>query len=461
MPCPDLKTLTVVISDAEIRRHTGGEIRQLRDIRHPELRFRYSTTDRNKGAWHVVVRGKWGKAGNYPSISAKLMISTLPTILARRAVDPKAASTTTAWRTVGEVLTWYADRMGRDRGLSAKRKASVQSALRCHLVPRLQDVTLANLDRASLDRLLMWPMQERYSLSFVRSVYGVLAVAFRQAMRLGLITANPMADLKYTDFVQTRIKPKPARLRGDDLPTLLHALTERIEHAPLESMLALMMLCHGTRLGETRLARWKNLNLTTRQWFIPAPDTKTKAEHTLPLTEQACALIERYRTIQQTAGYQGPLLFPGRTGTAISATNASTLFAGLAKGSWSSHDLRKVARTAWADLGVDYMVGEMLLNHAMKDLDATYIHTTAEGMKRKALETWHNHLDHHGFTALHGGTYAGHAVEASPTQTSISVASIDSPYPSQGRMRNDEAGGNPRAEARQEVWGHFTQWTDV
>ncbi|MEO4012565.1 tyrosine-type recombinase/integrase [Pseudomonas rossensis] len=457
MPCPDLKTLTVVISDAEIRRHTGGEIRQLRDIRHPELRFRYSTTDRNKGAWHVVVRGKWGKAGNYPSISAKLMISTLPTILARRAVDPNAASTTTAWRTVGEVLTWYADRMGRDRGLSVKRKASVQSALRCHLVPRLQDVTLANLDRASLDRLLMWPMQERYALSFVRSVYGVLAVAFRQAMRLGLITVNPMADLKYTDFVQTRIKPKPARLRGDDLPTLLQDLTERIERAPLESMLALMMLCHGTRLGETRLARWKNLNLTTRQWFIPAPDTKTKAEHTLPLTEQACALIERYRTLQNAAGYQGPLLFPGRTGTAISATNASTLFAGLAKGSWSSHDLRKVARTAWADLGVDYMVGEMLLNHAMKDLDATYIHTTAEGMKRKALETWHNHLDHHGFTALHGGTYAGHAVEASPTQTSINVASSDSQYPSQGRMQNDSA----RAPQPPALWGQFTQWTDV
>lgn len=224
MPRPEPKTLTVAISDAEIRRHAGGEIRQLRDNRHREIRFRYSTTDRNKGAWHVVVSGKWSKAGNYPSINAKLMISTLPTILARRAVDPKASSTTTAWHTVGEVLTWYADRMGRDRGLSTKRKASAQSALRCHLAPRLQDVALASLDRASLDRLLMWPMQEHYALSFVRSVYGVLAVAFRQAMRLGLITVNPMADLKYTDFVQTRIKPKPARLRGDDLPTLLHVV---------------------------------------------------------------------------------------------------------------------------------------------------------------------------------------------------------------------------------------------
>lgn len=80
------------------------------------------------------------------------------------------------------------------------------------------------------------------------------------------------------------------------------------------------------------------------------------------------------------------------------------MFTDLAKGEWSSHDLRKVARTAWTDLGVDYMVGELLLNHAMKDLDATYIHTTAEGLKRQALEAWHKHLDGQGFAAIHTET---------------------------------------------------------
>ncbi|VVP53058.1 tyrosine-type recombinase/integrase [Pseudomonas fluorescens] len=434
-----MSTLYIAFTDVEIRKQAAGPVRQLRDHRYPELRFRYSTTDRTKGAWHVVVRGKWGKAGNYPGINAKLMQATLPAILARRSADPDAKSTTSSWTTVGDVLTWYNDRMSRDRGLSVKRKASAQSALRCHLVPRLQALALTSLNRASLDRLLMWPMQEQFELSFVRSVYGVLAVAFRQATRLALLGVNPMADLKYSDFVQTRIKPKPARLRGDDLSALLRALVERFEAAPLEAMLALMMLCHGTRLGETRQARWKNLNPTTGQWFIPAPDTKTKTEHTLPLTPQACALIERYRTRQQATGYQGPFLFPGRAGAAISATLASTLFKAMAKGEWSSHDLRKVARTQWMDLGIDYLVGEMLLNHAMKDLDATYIHTTAEGMKRKALETWHEHLDQHGFKPLHSGTPARHPVTASPVQPANGEASGASLYPSYGRRRNTPA----------------------
>jgi integrase len=434
------KTLHVTVTDAEIRKQADSGFNQLRDPRFPALRFRYSTVDRAKGSWHVVVSGKWGKAGNYPDINAKAMQATLPAILTRRSADPKATSTVSTWHTVGDLLTWYQDRMTRDRGLSAKRKASAQSALRCHLVPRLQDLELARLDRATLDQLLMWPMQERFALSFVRSVYGVLAVAFRQAMRLALLSANPMAELKFTDFVRTRIRPKPARLRGDDLPPLLQALADQFEAAPVESMLPLMMLCHGTRLGETRLARWKNVNLTTRQWFIPAGDTKTKAEHTLPLTEQACSLLQRYRDRQVSKGYTGPFLFPGNNGSALSASKACTVFTSAAKGEWSSHDLRKVARTAWADLGVDYMVGEMLLNHAMKDLDATYIHTTAEGMKRKALEAWHRHLDQQGFALLHGGTYAEQEFPLSTIQASKSVAFEAFPHPSQGRSLIDLRG---------------------
>ncbi|MEN5236140.1 MULTISPECIES: tyrosine-type recombinase/integrase [Pseudomonas] len=398
------KTLTVTLSDAEIRRHAAGDASQLRDTRHRELRFRYSTTDRTRGAWHVVFRQRWGKAGDYPGINTKTMLATLPAILARRAADASAKSTTTSWTTVGEVLAWYRARMNRDRGLSAKRKASVRSALDRHLLPRLGDQRLDAINKQLIDQQLMWPLQERYALSFVRSVYGVLAVAFRQALRLELLAANPLAALKFTDFVRTRIRPKPARLRGDDVPGLLARLNQRFEVEPAGSMLALMMLCHGSRLGETRLARWRHLNLDAGRWFIPAGDTKTKAEHTLPLTAQACALLRRYQRLQTAQGYPGPLLFPGSHGAPLSPSKASTLFTDLAQGAWSSHDLRKLARTAWTDLGVDYMVGELLLNHAMKDLDATYIHTTAEALKRRALEAWHQQLDQHGFTVLHTET---------------------------------------------------------
>lgn len=425
-----VKTLTVVMTDAEIRRQAERlHVRALRDARHPSLHFRYSTVDRTKGSWHVVVGKAWGKAGNYPDINAKAMLSTLPAILARRSADPSAKSTATNWSTVGELLAWYQERMTRDRALSEKRKASAKSALKRHLHPRLAQLPLSGLNRPVIDRLLLMPMQERYALSFVRSVWGVLGVAVRQAFRLDLLAVNPLAGLEFTDFVRTKIKAKAARLHSDDVPGLLELLADQFDESPAACALAGMMLCHGTRLGETRLARWKNVNTATGKWFIPAADTKTKAAHTLPLTAQTLALIERYRLIQKGKGYTGQFLFPGSSGQALSATKASTMFTQLAHGEWSSHDLRKVARTAWTDLGVDYMVGELLLNHAMKDLDQAYIHTSAEQLKRQALETWHAWLDQRGFEALHGGTFARRGGEELPAEPISGEGSSVKKYP--------------------------------
>lgn len=112
----------------------------------------------------------------------------------------------------------------------------------------------------------------------------------------------------------------------------------------------------------------------------------------------------RYKARQASIGYSGAYLFPDMAGHSISEKQASEMFAYLSDGEWTSHDLRKTARTAWADLGVDYLIGELLLNHALKALDVTYIHTTAEAQKRQALERWHAWLDERGFAALHNPT---------------------------------------------------------
>ncbi|WP_095051629.1 site-specific integrase [Pseudomonas sp. Irchel s3b2] len=427
------KTLHTHITDSEIRRHATTGIRQLRDSRTPALRFRFWSSDRTKGSWYIVLNDAWVKVGNYPAIDAKTMQAFLPKILASRSVNGQATSTVSGWHTVGDLLSWYAERMARDRGLSSSRKASAKSAVRCHLQPRLQTLLLADLNHARLDQLLLWPLQEQYALSFVRSVYAILAVAFRQAFTLKLMDVNPMAGFKFGDFVQTRIKPKPARLRRDDLDELLAGLLAIARTDPRDCMLVLMMLCHGTRLGETRVARWKHINLVSRHWFIPAAETKTKHEHTLPLTDQVCALLVHYRARQQARGYAGAYLFPGPAGKPLSAKNAGNVFVRLGQGAWSSHDLRKVARTAWMELGVDYLVGELLLNHTMKELDATYIHTTAEALKRQALETWHAWLDQHGFLALHGGTEPGLVEPISPAPAVCDAPCSRSALPLQGR----------------------------
>ncbi|MBA1200476.1 site-specific integrase [Pseudomonas capeferrum] len=395
-------TLTISFSDAELRRRASDvSCVLMRDPRHPGLYFRF-TEDRPRGTWSLVVRKKWNRIGAYPDLSVKAVLAALPETRQRLATDPHASAALSPWATLGELLTWYSDRMSRDRHLSAKRKATAKSAIACHLIPRVGGLAFADVRHGTLDTQLMWPLQETLSLEFVRLIFALLVVACRQAHTLGMIPSNPMAGIKFSDFSKTKIKVKPARLRGVQVEALLGRLAEAMERRPAHAMLALMMLCHGSRVGETRMALWSHISLAERTWHLPAAHTKTRVEHTLPLTDQVCALLTRYRARQAATGYTGQYLFPARNGKGMTEGQAAAVFTQLGEGEWTSHDLRKLARTGWADLGIDFLIGEMLINHAMARTVQAYIHTTVEERKRVALEKWHAHLDAKGFAAIHG-----------------------------------------------------------
>lgn len=399
------KSVAVSLSEAAIKRHAGDSaITQLRDTQRP-LRFRYRQ-NRERGSFYVVTRAQgkehWHKLGNYPDLTVKAVLSVLPSVMQRLAIEPQSgALSTSGWSTVSEVLEWYTHRVAHDANLSKNRKATARSAVKCQLLPCLGALRLVELNHATLDTKLMWPLQSQYSVAHVRLVFGVLKVAFKQAANLGLIGKNPMADMTFTDFIKTKIKPKDARLRPVDCGRLLEHWAARYRHETTAVALAVLMLAHGTRIGETRQAKWRHFDLIGKTWHIPAVDTKTKKAHTLPLTAQVCAFLARYRASQVARGYDGAYLFPGVQGRPFSEMQAQLAFTALSGEQWTSHDLRKTARTAWADLGVDYLIGELLLNHALKALDVTYIHTTAEAQKRQALERWHAWLDERGFASLH------------------------------------------------------------
>lgn len=422
------KTLQVALSDAAIKKHAAdATVRELNDPRHP-LRFRYRLKDRSKGSWYLVRydRGaKWKKAGNWPDISAKTMIDNLPAVLSRLQVDSGAVATVGAWSTVGELLTWYAERIEAGRGLSKPRQLTVLSALRRQLQPRLGAVPLADLTKTSVDELLYMPLQAERSLAHVRAVFGVLKQATKRAVLLDRLPADPLAGVVFGDFNKTQIKPKGARLRHNAVPALLAHWAASESTAWRQVALAVLMLAHGTRLNETRLARWQDIDLDNAEWFIPARVTKGGRDHVLPLTAQALAFLKHYSKRQLVrGGYSGAFLFPSTThpGQPMSRAQAFEVFAWLGGGQWTSHDLRKLARTTWAELGVDSVIGRLLLNQALPTLEATYVQTVAMARKREALERWHAWLDERGFAVLHGATPARLAADTTPAQAAAALA---------------------------------------
>jgi integrase len=396
-----MSSAAVKITDAEIKRQAAGAVRDLRDIENRGLYLRF-TRDRARASWYLVLKGKWNLVGNFPDLNAKQVVAALPGIRLR--LDAGTGSNLSKWVLVGELLDWYADRMARDRSLSSKRKKTGASLIKCHLKPLLGAVPLASVDKATLDDQFMWPAQETIGIDYVRSAFQLLSLAFRQAFKLRLIAVNPLKDVKFSDFSKAKVGVKPSRLRMTQLQDLIHLLRDAMASAPADAMLALMMLCHGTRIGETRQAQWSHISLAEREWFIPAENTKTGVEHHLPLTDQVRHMLISYREIQWASGYDGQFLFPSRNRKALSEGQASAVFTRLGQGEWTSHDLRKVARTGWADIGIDYLIGELLINHAMVHNVKVYIQSDVMSRKRDALEQWHGHLDQKGFNLIHGLT---------------------------------------------------------
>ncbi|AZL68804.1 tyrosine-type recombinase/integrase [Pseudomonas oryziphila] len=415
-------TREVKFSEAEVRRQAADtSVRDLRDPRHPGLYLRF-WSNRERASWHLVRGKQWVPVARWPELSVSAVLAELPALRRRLLRSPATAAIASGMVTVGQLLDWYGDRMARDRSLSTKRKAGARSAIAQHLKPRLDVLALADVNADTLDKHLMWPCQAEVSLSYLRQMFVLLLTAFRQARQLGLIDHNPMAGMRFSDFTKAKILPKAARLRDLQLPELVQQLAESFKATPGDAMLALMMLAHGTRIGETRMARWADISLAAAEWFIPAANTKTRTEHRLPLTAQLKALLVRYRAIQQAQGYEGVYLFPNRRGLSLSETQASAVFTRLGQGAWTSHDLRKVSRSTWTDLGIDGHIGEMLLNHSLGKIAATYINTQAMQQRRAALDKWHAWLDGIGFGAIHGLTEALFEISQNCTQPADGVA---------------------------------------
>jgi integrase len=381
------ETRYIEFSDAAIRAEAKHEyVRDLRDKRYPDMRFRF-LKDRRRGAWYTVHAGKWQKVADWPRCSCKELDARISSLKLLRAGDVHPNAMLRALYTVGDVVSWYLERHLNTATVSKARKASCRSLAKNWLFPRLWGLPVDQLTTATLDRLLIQPMQAQLAPATVCNAYRVLNAAFRTGKRLGVLNVNPLADVRFTDFGLGRLRPKGARLFPRDVDRLMELLAQRLPKSPVACLLALLMLGHGTRIGETRQARWDHFDLDAGWWVIPAKLTKTRTRHELPLTPAVVALLRWYK--DQQSSQPSVYLFPGGHGQALTGAGASLAIASLSAGAWSSHDLRKLARAGWQHLNVNYVIAELLLNHAMPGLTETYVQGDLSLLKLRALEDWH------------------------------------------------------------------------
>lgn len=394
-----METKVITFSERQLKAEQAGTARTLRDPAFP-LRFRFHQR-RTAGSWYVVRRNRWHLLGYWPVLTVKAVQKVLPDKLAQLAVSdgPLALDD---METAADVLTWYQDRIEKDAHRSRERKATIKSAIKCHLLPNLGPLALPALSRQALDDALIWPLQASHSLATVKAVLSVAKQAFKKAEKVGRIASNPLAGVVFSDFIDVAIQEKEGRLLATDIDTLFTRLAgcDRVTRC-----LVVMMLCHGTRISETLAAKWSHIDTVEGYWRIPAIDTKTGEWHQLPLTPQIVAFLSAYRTEQQRKGYRGVFLFPGHGhAKPLSYSSARKGIQRVSDGCWSAHDCRKALKTICTDLLIDDAVTEYILNHKISGVRKSYNFSQFKAPMRHALTRFHDWLDAHGFDRLHDKT---------------------------------------------------------
>lgn len=391
-----MKTKKIVISERMIKAYLNNkQVYQLRDKSKPLiLRFNKARTG---GTWYAVnyQKGKkpLSKFASYPLVGASLAKKKLPEHLAS-----KEKRNIEHFETIADLLYWHLDRACIDSSITEGRKVSVKSAINKHLLPLVGNLSIKSVTKKAVLDLLIKPMQEKdYKVGTIEKVFAVLRAASNAAYGLDIIGDCKLPNIAFKDFRLTKKDIRQSRLLLGDIPELM----EELKHygVTIERTLVLMMLYHGTRISETALAEWKDIDLKNGEWTIPARNTKTGKQIKIPLADHAYQVLkEWYNELYGNLKYKGKFIFPATTKTyngdrPINTRKRHEFIRLISKGNWTAHDTRKCCSTSWLEMGFDFFIIECQLNHTKNSQVSAYFQTEIFSRRKAMLEHWQKFLN--------------------------------------------------------------------
>ncbi len=153
------------------------------------------------------------------------------------------------------------------------------------------------------------------------------------------------------------------------------------------SRLALLLqILTGARHGEVRSAMWSHFDLEKALWHRPAELMKSGEAHTVTLSPQALAILERAQAIRTDA--RDCLVFPNRNGAALTDNAISKL---VRPTGFTAHGFRASFRTWAAERmsSIPEAVAEAALAHKIPDqVVRSYNRAKFLDLRRTLLDGW-------------------------------------------------------------------------
>jgi integrase len=211
--------------------------------------------------------------------------------------------------------------------------------------------------------------------------------------------ANPAAWSVFKQLWPAPPAKKPhAALPWQDVPAFLREL--RASPVVGADVVEFAILT-ATRSGETRGAKWSEINFEAKTWAIPPSRLKTGKKrhaddpHVVPLSEQAIALLERVKA----EGVAGDCVFPGyvndgsrtkRDTRPIPAANVWRLVKRLGGDvDITVHGFRASFKTWCGDHGQDRELAEHSLSHELgNEAERVYLRSRLVARRAPLMQEW-------------------------------------------------------------------------
>ncbi len=231
------------------------------------------------------------------------------------------------------------------------------------------------------------------------------------------VLALAKEDVVAGDYDPVRDNERHRTLSDDEICALGELMPAARLPRSIESAVWVMLAC-GTRVGETLVTRWADLDFKARTWTIPKERTKSSTAITIHLSDFVLAQFAAQQIVR--AGLpeddvRREYVFPSQQGkiphvtihttckairdrqrgkgasTEGRTTATDTLI--VSGGQWKCHDLRRTCGTMMQSLGIAESIVHRCLNHARNDpLDRIYLQFNYDEQMRDAWRLWGDRL---------------------------------------------------------------------
>jgi integrase len=275
----------------------------------------------------------------------------------------------------GVVVDRYLAR--REGSLRPKSMKEVSRFLKVASAP-LHPLALGEIDRRRVASLL--GKIEDASGAFSRNrCRSALSGFFSWAIQEGYVEVNPVAGTGKADEGGSR-----SRVLSEDE---IRALWRGLDDSAFSDAVRLLLLT-GQRRGEIGALAWSEV--TGNAILLPAERTKNHRAHTVPLSRQARAILERQPRRNST-----DFVFSD-SGRVDWDRPKIALDARIGIAPYRLHDLRRSCASGMQRLGVRGEVIERALNHvtgSFRGVAGIYQRDPLSDDVRSALQRWADHID--------------------------------------------------------------------